>query len=134
MAGTTDRGVDLRRLSDAYFEAWADGDVDRILSLHTDDTRFQIHAGTEPSVGLAAVRDAVEGVFAHWPNLRLEPRRVLLGTDHWVLDWTLVAQHPEAGEIRFDCLDVVVVSPDGRVASKDTYIDTAQLQAALGAA
>jgi hypothetical protein len=39
-----------------------------------------------------------------------------------------------SGDIRFDCLDVVNVSPDGLVARKDTFVDSVQLQAALGAA
>jgi hypothetical protein len=45
-----------------------------------------------------------------------------------VLDWALIS-----GDIHFDCLDVVDVSPDGLVARKDTFIDAAQLQAAMGA-
>ena len=49
------------------------------------------------------------------------------GDDHWVLDWALIS-----GDIRFDCLDIVVVSPDGLVARKDTFVDTAQFAAALG--
>ena len=53
---------------------------------------------------------------------------MLYGEDHWILDWALIS-----GDIRFDCLDVVNVSPDGLVARKDTFIDAAQLQAAMGA-
>ena len=52
---------------------------------------------------------------------------MLYGEDHWVLDWALIS-----GDIRFDCLDVVVVSPDGLVARKDTFVDMVQMQAALG--
>ena len=51
---------------------------------------------------------------------------MLYGDDHWVLDWALIS-----GDIRFDCLDVVVVSPDGLVARKDTFVDMVQLQAAV---
>jgi hypothetical protein len=53
---------------------------------------------------------------------------VLYGEDHWILDWALIS-----GEVRFDCLDIVNVSPDGLVTRKDTFVDAVQLQAALGA-
>ena len=61
-----------------------------------------------------------------------ELRRVLYGPDFWVLDWALTFQ-PEGSEerARFDCLDVVNLSPDGLVARKDTFVDMVQLQAAL---
>ena len=45
-----------------------------------------------------------------------------------MLDWALIS-----GDIRFDCLDVVDVSPEGLVARKDTFVDMVQLQAAIGA-
>jgi hypothetical protein len=54
---------------------------------------------------------------------------VLYGENHWVLDWALIS-----GDIRFDCLDVVMVSPDGLVARKDTFVDGVQMQAAMGVA
>ena len=38
---------------------------------------------------------------------------MLYGEDHWVLDWALIS-----GDIRFDCLDVVDVSPDGLVGTQ----------------
>jgi ketosteroid isomerase-like protein len=54
-----------------------------------------------------------------------------------VLDWALISRvkldqggEPVEREVRFDCLDVVTVR-DGLVARKDTYIDTAQLAAAM---
>ena len=62
-----------------------------------------------------------------FPEFSFETYRVLYGEDHWVLDWALIS-----GDIRFDCLDVVVVSPDGLVARKDTFVDMVQLQAAMG--
>ena len=134
MAETAVQRLALEQLSDEYFAAWADRDVDRILSMHSDDTWFQIHAGSAPSVGRDAVRAAFESIFTQWPRFRFESRRVLYGDAHWVLDWILIADRPEAGEIHLDCVDVVEVSPHGKVARKDTYIDAAQLQAALARA
>ena len=57
---------------------------------------------------------------------------MLHGEGFWVLDWALIFKPDGAnGTRRFDCVDVVNVSPDGLVARKDTFIDMVQLQAAL---
>jgi hypothetical protein len=54
------------------------------------------------------------------------------------LDWSLHASivMPRDGvdvdrDIEVDCVDVVVLSEDGLVARKDTYMDAAQLSAAM---
>lgn len=120
-------GLDLKAISERYFAAWAARDVDAIAALHTADTQFCTHMGSDPVVGRADVRAAFTGIFEQFPQFSFEVYRVLYGADHWVLDWALIS-----GDIRFDCLDVVNVSPDGLVARKDTFIDAVQLQGALG--
>ena len=119
---------DLKTVSERYFAAWAARDPDAIVALHTEDTQFWTHLGAAPVRGREAVRAAFAEIFEQFPNLTWETYRVLYGEDHWILDWALIS-----GDIRFDCLDVVDVSPDGLVARKDTFIDAAQLQAAMGA-
>jgi ketosteroid isomerase-like protein len=118
---------DVKSISERYFAAWAARDPDAIVALHTADTRFWTHIGGEAVVGRDAVRTTFAGIFEQFPDFSFETYRVLYGENHWVLDWALIS-----GDIRFDCLDVVDVSPDGLVARKDTFIDSAQLQAALG--
>ena len=127
MSLTATTVVDLKAISERYFAAWADRDPDAIVALHTDDTRFWTHLGSEAVVGRDAVRAAFVELFDTFPDFSFETYRVLYGEDHWVLDWALIS-----GDIRFDCLDVVVVSPDGLVARKDTFVDSVQLQAAIG--
>ena len=127
MSPTATAAVDLKAVSERYFAAWARRDPDAILALHTDDTRFWTHVGSDPVVGRDAVHATFSQLFDMFPDFSFETYRVLYGDDHWVLDWALIS-----GDIRFDCLDVVVVSPDGLVARKDTFVDSAQLQAALG--
>jgi hypothetical protein len=119
---------DLKAISERYFAAWAARDPDAIVALHTDDTQFWTHLGTAPVQGRDAVRDAFAEIFERFPDLTWETYRVLYGEDHWILDWALIS-----GDIRFDCLDVVNVSPDGLVSRKDTFIDAVQLQAATAA-
>jgi ketosteroid isomerase-like protein len=118
---------DLKTISERYFAAWAARDPDAIVALHTEDTQFWTHLGAGRVQGREAVRAAFAQIFEQFPNLTWETYRVLYGEDHWILDWALIS-----GDIRFDCLDVVIVSPDGLVARKDTFVDAMQLQAALG--
>ena len=91
------------------------------------DTRFWTHLGGEPVVGREAVRATFAEIFEQFPELSWETYRVLYGEDHWVLDWALIS-----GDIRFDCLDVVDVARTVSSSRKDTFIDAAQLQAAMG--
>ena len=128
MSETTAQMLDLNAISERYFAAWAARDPDAIVALHTEDTRFWMHMGGEPVVGRDAVRATFAGIFEQFPELTWETYRVLYGEDHWILDWALIS-----GDVRFDCLDVVNVAPDGLVVRKDTFVDSVQLQAALGA-
>ncbi len=118
--------LDVQAIAERYFAAWAQRDPDAIASLHTDDTLFWTHMDTAPAVGRDAVRAAFGDIFGRFPDFAFETYRVRYGDDYWVLDWALLS-----GEIRFDCLDVVEVSPDGLVSRKDTFIDAAQMQGAL---
>jgi hypothetical protein len=126
MSEATAEKLDLEPITERYFAAWAARDPDAIVALHTDDTRFWTHLGAAPVVGRDAVRAAFAEIFEQFPEFTFETYRVLYGENHWVLDWALIS-----GDIRFDCLDVVNVSPDGLVARKDTFIDTVQLAAAV---
>ena len=123
---------DLSTVAEDYFAAWEARDPDRIVAFHTEGTVFEIHAGSGRVLGREAVRDAFAELFVQWPNFGFEVHRVLLGDRHWVLDWALLSSGGPAGDVRFDCLDVVTVSGEGLVERKDTYVDMAQLTAALG--
>ena len=124
--------MDLKQISERYFAAWEANDPDAIAALHTDDTQFWSHLGTGPVKGREAVRATFAELFERFPEFGFETYRVLYGPDFWVLDWALIFRPEGAGETsRFDCLDVVNVSPDGLVARKDTFVDMVQLQAAL---
>ena len=127
MSPTT--AVDVKAISERYFAAWEKRDPDAIVALHTENTRFWTHTGGDPVDGRDAVRDTFAQLFEVFPEFSFETYRVFYGDDHWVLDWALIS-----GDIRFDCLDIVVVSADGLVARKDTFIDSVQLQAAMEAA
>lgn len=123
-------GTDIGALIERYPTAWEHRDPEEIIALHTTDTRFQSHGGSDEISGADAVKESFEGIFAQWTDFGFEATRVLLGGRHWVLDRTLTAELSAEGEsipVRLDCLDVVELSDDGLVASKDTYINGGDL-------
>ena len=128
---TTTTTLDIEPIASTYFDAWAAHDLDRIMAMHAADTRFEIHANRGPAVGRDAVRLAFAESFEAWPGFRFDAKRLLFGARHWTLDWTLISDTGPRGEVRFDCVDVVELDGDGRVRTKDTFVDAAQLQAAL---
>ena len=126
---------DIRALSDRYAEAWAACDPDAIIALHAQDTQFWLHSGAAPTRGRDQVRDAFARMFSQWPQFGFHVYRVLVGEDHWVLDWALTAvlTGPDGSRrpVRFDCVDVVTVDESGLVVRKDTFVDYPQVTAAL---
>ena len=117
---------ELKEFSERYFAAWAARDPEAIVAMHSEDTQFWTHAGGEPAKGQDAVRAEFAQIFERFPEFSYETYRVLYGDDFWVLDWALIN-----GDVRFDCVDIVNVSPEGLVSRKDTFIDMVQLQATM---
>ena len=133
MSPATATPTDITAIAATYFAAWERRDPDAIVALHSDDTTFWIHSGGRPVEGREAVRAAFADLFERFPELGFEEYRTFYGADHWVLDWALTAT-VNGRPVRFDCVDVVAVDADGKVTRKDTFVDAAQMQAALGAA
>jgi steroid delta-isomerase-like uncharacterized protein len=127
--------LDPRALFERYAAAFSTLDPDAIVALHAPDTQFWLHTGGQAVTGRAAVRKTFAGFFEQWPGLGFDVVRLITGDGHWVLDWVLTATLTDADggrrPIRFDCLDVVTLAPDGLVLRKDTYVDLVQAQAAV---
>jgi ketosteroid isomerase-like protein len=114
------------------------------MDLHSEDSVFQIHAaGTAPAEGKEAVREAFAGYLALLPDINFAERALHVGDGHWVLESRMsgTAAQPievdgesigESGvRIKVACVDVIEVR-DGRVSSKQTYIDSLEMQRQLG--
>lgn len=128
--GTTGTELDVRALFERYAAAWAARDPDAIVALHAEDTQFWLHVDQPPARGRDAVRAAFAEVFEQWPELGFDTHRVLVGADHWVLDWTATAvlTDPDGTRrpVRVDCLDIVTLDATGLVTRKDTFPDFPQ--------
>jgi SnoaL-like domain len=132
MAEPTEGALDVKAISERYFEPWRKRDPDAIVALHTEDSQFRTRLGMEPITGREAIRETFADLFERFPEFSFETHRVLYGADFWILDWALIFK-PEGSDRteRFDCLDVVNLSPEGLVGRKETFVDMVQMQAAI---
>ncbi len=119
--------TDVKAIQQRYSEAWNSHDPDAIAAMHTEDTRFCTHGAGPAAEGRGAMRTAAAETFAQFPQFASKPIRVLLGSDHWVIEWTMIN-----ADLSVDCVDVIALE-DGLVKTKDTYFDFAQLQVAMAA-
>jgi steroid delta-isomerase-like uncharacterized protein len=119
--------MDLRDAIRRYNEAWNAHDVAAILAMHTDDSVFENHTSGGKAVGRAAIGEIVQSVFASLPDIRFSTRRLYVGPDFVVQEWTATATAPGSAApprtIVWDGVDVIPFV-DGKVARKDVYTDS----------
>jgi steroid delta-isomerase-like uncharacterized protein len=118
-----------------YNDAWNRHDIDAILALHTDDAVFENHTSGGKGVGKVEIRALLEGIFATFPDLRFEGRRLYVRDDLVVQEWTATATHtksitragktypPSGKKIAWNGMDVIPMR-GGLVARKDVYADS----------
>jgi hypothetical protein len=127
----------LAAIFERYHVGWETRNPDMIASLHSEDTIFWLHDGSDPVQGRDALRRHCAGLFESF-NFSHEIGRQLYGADHWTLEWTMVLSlaEPDGSPFtaRVEMLDVVTVNPRGEVARKDVYMNGKQSQAAFARA
>lgn len=132
---TLRREADAREVFDRYIAAWVARDVQRIITMHSQDTTFWMHDGTERVHGRAAVEAHFAGIFQAYPDFDFDTYRTLFGERHWVLDYAMKAKMTDGAgarfDVRIDMIDVVDIDDEGQVIRKDTFYDVAQSKAVL---
>jgi len=113
-----------------YSAAWARHDADAIVAMHTEDTVFHLHDMAEPAIGAAATRDAIAALFVQAPDIRFQRRAAYFGEGHIVTEY-VVSGTVDGVPFACDGVDVFQLR-DGRIARKDTYLDTVTYQRQLG--
>jgi steroid delta-isomerase-like uncharacterized protein len=111
---------DLEDLIERYNRAWNDQDLDSIAAMHSPDVVFHNHTAGERVEGADAVRAHIGGIFERWPDLRFRGRRLYVGGDFVVSEWTATATHPDGRRLEWDGVDVFPFR-DGRISRKDVY-------------
>ena len=135
--------ADLEATISRYNDAWNRHDVDAILSMHTEDSVFENHTSGGKGVGKPEIRKIIEGVFATFPDLRFEGRRLYVRDDLVVQEWTAIATHaspitrgnnvypPTGKKISWLGMDVIPMR-GGLVARKDVYADSMSFLKQIG--
>ncbi|CAM4443413.1 nuclear transport factor 2 family protein [Nocardia ninae] len=119
-------------LFERYHACWADRAPDRIVELHTPDSIFHLHSGSEPARGRAEIRAAAAQTFALVPDLTFHLVNLRVGDDFWVVQWRLTGTSVTGNPVEVDIADLVLVA-NGAVREKHTYVDGVAMQAALAA-
>jgi hypothetical protein len=127
----------LAAIFERYHVGWETRNPELIASLHSEDTIFWLHDGSEPVKGREALRRHCAGLFASFDFSHVVERQ-LFGQDHWTLEWTMVLSLAEPNgspfTARVEMLDVVTVNAQGEVVRKDVYLNGKQSQAAFARA
>ena len=136
---------DVESLSEAigrYNDAWNAQDLDAIMAMHAPDMVFANHTAGESATG-SDVREHIASIFATWPDLRFETRRLYVREGLVVQEWTATATHsnvmrrgdlearPTGREISWDGIDSIPFE-DGLVKRKDVYSDSVSILRQVG--
>lgn len=125
-----------------YNAAWNSHDVDAAMAMHAPNMVFENHTAGERVEG-DAVRDHIAGIFAAWPDISFETRRLYVREGLVVQEWTATAKHvntlrrgeieapPSGREISWDGLDVIPFE-DGLIKRKDVYSDSVSILRQVG--
>ena len=79
----------LAAIFERYHVGWETRNPDMIASLHSEDTIFWLHDGSDKVLGREALRQHCAGLFAAF-DFSLEMGCLLCGEDYWVFDWTMI--------------------------------------------
>ncbi len=93
------------------------GDLDGLVALYEPHATF-VQQGGEPVSGTAGIRQALEGLLAMKPTIRMNVTKVITaGGDLAVLynDWSMSARGPDGAPLAFDgkAMEIVRRQPDG---------------------
>jgi steroid delta-isomerase-like uncharacterized protein len=125
-----------------YNDAWNAQDLDAIVALHAPDMVFANHTAGESATG-EEVRTHIASIFATWPDLRFETRRLYMREGLVVQEWTATATHssvmrrgdleapPTGRTISWDGIDSIPFE-NGLIKRKDVYSDSVSILRQVG--
>jgi len=125
-----------------YNDAWNAQDLDAIVAMHAPDMVFANHTAGESAQG-EEVRDHIARIFAAWPDMRFETRRLYVRDGVVTQEWTATAPHsqpmrrgdleapPTGRTVSWDGVDVIPFE-NGLIKRKDVYSDSVSIQRQVG--
>ncbi len=139
---TVQLATDIRVFMQAYFDAWTEGDLEKILSYYSDDVVINLLGGPALLEGKAAVSQNFVAPFikAFPGNVHQIQNFIHQGTQV-VIEWMFTAVHkgdyggipPSGRAIRLPGCSVYTVE-DGKITAGNLYFNGPTLMAQLGVA
>ena len=111
---------ELHKLIARHDAAWNAQDLDAIMACYTPGIVFTNYNAGETAAGAEAVREHLAGIFAGWPDLTFRGRRLYVGDEFAVSEWTATATHRDGRRLEWDGVDVFPFA-EGLIARKDVY-------------
>ncbi len=126
---------ELQSALQSYGAAWASRDVDRIVSLHTEDSEFRLFVdGTPVAHGRNEIAEQFSSILASIPTYQSSIDRVRFGADFVVLEYRIRMDPdapvrlgarvfaPTGAHYEIDAIDLIEFE-DGLVSRKHTFVD-----------
>jgi ketosteroid isomerase-like protein len=114
----------LRSVIARYDRAWNDHDLDTIDAAHAPNVVFHNHTANERVEGAAEVKAHIAAIFDNWPDLRFRSRRLYVGDEFAVSEWTATATAKDGRRLEWDGVDIFPFR-DGAIMRKDVYSSSA---------
>ncbi len=86
----------IRKVAEAYTEAWCSRSGEKVASYFTEDATSIINKG-EPTIGRAAIAEAMGAFFVEFPDLVLRMDDLRTGGNQAIYFWTLEGTNSETG-------------------------------------
>ena len=86
----------IRKVAEAYAEAWCSRSGERVASFFSEGATSIINKG-EPTVGRAAIAEAMGAFFIEFPDLVLRMDDLRTGGNQAIYFWTLEGTNSETG-------------------------------------
>lgn len=132
---------DFETLLRQYYQAWSGQDPAMVLSFFHDDSSFEDLAFGAKFCGLDEIRSFVDITYAGSPDFRVEPTRIVAGSDAAAAAWTMSGTHrgdlpglPATGE-RFEVrASSIVTFRRGKIQEIVDYWNPVEFQRSVGLA
>jgi steroid delta-isomerase-like uncharacterized protein len=137
-----DSAAALRGTIERYNAAWNDHDVEAIVTMHAPDMIFANHTAGEAARG-DDVSAHIASIFASWPDLHFETRRLYIRDGLVVQEWDASATHTQTmrrgdlvaaatgRRVTWEGIDSIPFA-NGLVKRKDVYSDSLSILRQLG--
>ena len=119
---------EIRKIAEAYTEAWCSRSGEKVASFFAEDATSIINKG-EPTIGRAAIAEAMGAFFVEFPDLVLHMDDLRTGGNQAIYLWTLEGTNSETGNfVRIPGWQNWVLSDDLLIVEADGGYDAGEYE------